>query len=329
MWNDTFTTLLHRIIVSENINDTLTELTAQPWVSLIELPSWIWVIPRTNLGQNRSQRLQPARVTWNTGRHLHTLTHKETLTWEAHGVGHHSHGETTIQPVDSSTSPTGASQDNNQPLPHHVAVTKTTPTTLKNALNTLQTSGDHARWLALEYLSGSVHEAVDRARYAVSYQVGLNGAPLFDDHTLERVTTELLYGQDGRTTSAIIRLINRSLHPDAFTKSDPAHTIKRAIYRDATDATRRTIAEPAVGTKIRAIAQELDTTNIDHIVATYRERHPQDRVSALRVQHALQAQREAGVEFAAEPSLETLVETYRFKIDPTADDSWENEGGHQ
>ena len=50
---------------------------------------------------------------------------------------------------------------------------------------------------------------------------------------------------------------------------------------------RRAIGDPHVGPKVRGLARELGTTDVDTIVAAYRRRWPGDHLAADRAGQAL------------------------------------------
>lgn len=292
-WLERFCGYLHKMNIATQAIETTRMLQHRNGAAVVVLPTWVWLVPLANVGERKSQFLLPARVTWDVPQVL-ALESALTANWTCEGLGYTQSGTLTIHPVDASDFSQGGSQDGATPLPSSVAAVRSSNAAARRVVGDLSEIGTSARWLALELLKPFVQKATDSARFSVASEIADNPAapPVFDEIVRDRVVTELLYGYDGDidgSTSRVWRMLDRCLEPGAFTKVDPMRYVHVAIGRDAIDATKRHLGDPRIGKRVRDLAREMNSRDVNRILERYRDLYPQDRIGLRRAEQALSA----------------------------------------
>ncbi len=251
---------------------------------------WAWGPPLIDVGRKcratGGQVYQlPIRVTW-AGGHLQVSSSGSLAParrdWAARGMGWALAGDSAVatEPHQSSHAEAGVT-------PHPVL--RRVPGDLQTSLAGLVEAGRLARWGFVMWLQPMVASALVKAHSAVRAEMGGAGrpsAPLVDQVKLEQLAGEMLFGC-GTTPSAVDRLLVLCAEPATFVRVDPLRYVRTAIRRDAATAIRRAIGDPHVGRKVRAVARELGTTDVDTVVQEYRRRWPGDHLAADRAVQAL------------------------------------------
>ena len=162
---------------------------------------------------------------------------------------------------------------------------------VRTVLDGLVERGREARWEFLLWLQPTVSSALVRAHSSIRAEMGDPAAgtlrgPLVDQVKLDQLRDQMLFGDDTHSAAAE-RLLTLCAAPGTFRRVDPLRYLTTAIRRDAMTTLRRAIGDPHVGPKVRGLARELGTTDVDTIVAAYRRRWPGDHLAADRAGQAL------------------------------------------
>lgn len=302
---------LHAIIVGRRAEELLADVDALPeetgvWVS----PSWVWLHSRVNVGRKErganGVRLRlPVRVDWSEGPlHLVPVGAPIVLHWTAAGLGHTGADALTV----SAVSYLMDDQVEEQPsgMPTSVAVPVISRMELVAELTRLAAAGHSARWEALEYLEPYITRALTLAQSSVAHEMSQTwGAyqAVVDATKLEAIRDQMLLGDESHP-GKVSQLLDRCLKPETFKKVEPLKYIKESLRRDANTEIRRAIGDPHIGAKIRRVARELSTRDVDTIVDEYRERYPKDRLSRDRAVAALSVAPDAMACWWALPSFQ-------------------------
>lgn len=115
-----------------------------------------------------------------------------------------------------------------------------------------------------------------------------DGVVIADWVSLETIADEMLVGTDEKPQGYTYdRLVAQCLAPDAFIDKEPSLHVKRVLHYEALYKLRTSVGDPKIGSKIRRLARELGTKDIDTIVETYRSRYPREGLSTKRAEAAL------------------------------------------
>jgi hypothetical protein len=253
---------------------------------------WMWREPKIPVGRKGRAKggasyALPIRVTWESGPlQLAKAGHSRLrYRWSAAGMGWNLSGIAGSVPLRHELPRCG--------FPGSAAVPAMTELTgdVRTALNGLVEHGRAARWEFLLWLQPTVSSALLRAHSSIRAEMGdpssgALGAPLVDQVKLDQLGDQMMFGDDTHS-SAAERLLKLCTSPGTFRRVDPLRYLTMAIRRDAITAVRRAIGDPHIGPKVRGLARELGTTDIDTIVVEYRRRWPSDHLAADRAEQAL------------------------------------------
>lgn len=110
-----------------------------------------------------------------------------------------------------------------------------------------------------------------------------------DQVSLEKLSSELLFGDDGgNDTSVVMRLVRRCATTAINQQPIPAY-LAANIFSAAEEAIRREIKDPHIGRKVRRVARSLRGANFEDVIAEYRKVHPKDELGRRRALAALSA----------------------------------------
>lgn len=296
-WNEQVTGLLERIALgkaAESIRpESLPEVGA-----IVELPTWTWAIAAIDVGAKdrgaNGERLQlPVQVGWQPGPVVvvpadgHVVLDNNVV-----GLGHTARGKTVVTATTGTVGTRTTPGEGNLSVPARVDV----GTRLRRALvarrEQLVDDGKLAYWQTIELLEPIVMSAIRRAEQHVTaeaYDGGVQGpGRALDAADLEAVTNRMLLGEDAKNPGAVQRLIGKcATAAGQFAKVDPQRFIVMAISRDAKAAVRKQVGDPHIGPKVRAMAKQLGTTDLDVLLPAYRQRYPADNLSFRRATDAL------------------------------------------
>lgn len=308
---------LHDMIVGDSAKELLDAPSDIPSHSgLFVAPSWVWRFPRIDVGHKginsdgEAVRL-PIRVTWTTSPVGFVTDSSVTASWQVNGMGHSGVGEThlaTTTSTDTIGRPLGLPEANE--LPDEVVLETMTKGELVEALTTLVENGKKAQWALLSQLQPFVEAAVESAHKVVSAEVSPNGQPVLDVTGRENIVTTLMFGDPDNTdgSSIVLNLIGRCKTPGTFVKVDPWMYMRKAISSAAESAIRRSINDPHIGRKVRRVAEEIGTRDVEAVLAEYNKRYPNDRLAKKRALAALNAGSDAMATWSPLPEVSPLSE---------------------
>lgn len=300
-------TSLHSLIVAERAAELLANPSLIPrrgglWVP----PSFMWAFPRIHVGhkgfnsEGDAVRL-PVRVSW-AGTPISIVTKGEQdEAWTYSGMGHTGVGSTKV------TADNGVLDEfipDGNTAPERGTVCLHYKSDLIRMLEDKVALGLEARWALMIQLEGYMESAVETAHRYVSVEVSHNGAPVLDETGRTSIVTTLMYGDDGSTEpSMVMRLLERCTLPSTFERVDPWRYMREAIASAAETAIRRAINDPHIGRKIRRLAAEMGTRDVDLVMAEYNERFPKDRLARKRADAALNAGSDVMASWSGLPEL--------------------------
>lgn len=282
----------HHIIAGQEAERLLADIDSLPeaagvWVA----PSWVWIysgikLGRKELSKNTGQRMRmPARAMWNTGTVVIVAEHASLhAMWSFAGLGHSGYGTTTV-----TTGSTTTDHTDHTTLPDRIEVEILTKHQIVARLEELVATGKQARWNAITYLETHVADSLRRAHHSVTMELAATAGEftvVVDDTKLETIADHMLLGDEAHP-GKVSQLLDRCLAPRTFENVEPLKYIKQTLRRDANTEIRRAIGDPHIGPKVRRVAADLGTRDLDTIIAAYRVRYPQDRLSSTRAAEAM------------------------------------------
>ena len=287
----TLTRNLHRSLVGDRAAELLKNVPALPRRGgVLVTPSWTWRFPRIDVGHkgynsDGERVLLPVRVTWDTSPVVVLERDEIFETGFAYsGMGVSGSGVSSI----TYTTEDVHANDTNE-VPDSLSVKIQYKGKVVEELERLVADGQQAQWDIMAQLMPFVETAVEATHRYVSAEVSPNGQPVLDTTGREHIVTTLMYGNDESGQSMILNLLDRCKQPGTFLKVDPWMFMRRAISSAAESAIRRSIQDPHIGRKIRRVAEEIGTTDVDIVVDEYNKRFPKDRLARRRAEKALSA----------------------------------------
>ena len=294
-WIDELCARLERVLVGRAADELLTgdasRLTGG--AALVTLPVWRWLPPRINMGRKTvradgATMLMPVRMTWGTSP-LVLVTGPVQADWSMLGLGHSGAGHVTLIPCEGAPVLTG----DEFPTDGELGVPPLSRTQLRARLGELSADGRQARWDALMSLETYVTRAVRTAVVSVSYDIagvpeGAQPAWVLDETASQGVADRMLLGTQTKK-GRVDNLIERCLEPGTFIRVDPLRYVVKDLHRCAEAEVRKTIGDPHIGRKIRAVHRTMPSASLQEIIAAYRARHPGDHLSTVRAERALTA----------------------------------------
>lgn len=271
--------------------------------ALVAMPTWTWATPAPDFHTGRKSRARdggtlrlPIRIEWDCGPVLLAVPGVQVIArWHAEGMGREASG-TTVIAVDPA-SPRPGVMDAAElavfdgKLPSVAVAESVTGTLLRRDLHRMVETGRSSRWEVISGLEESfVRNEVISAATRLSIDIfGPEWASpsSLDEVALDTICNNLVLGTEERA-SAVQRMWQRALRPEAFRRCDPLMWVRRSLRRDAEEEVRRAIGDPRVGSKIRAVSRELGSVNIDEVVEAYSQRYPADQVAGGRASRALE-----------------------------------------
>jgi hypothetical protein len=285
---------LHHLIVGTEAQRLLENTADLPrrgglWIP----PSWMWAYSNIHVGHKginsdgEAVRL-PVRVTWGTSPIGVLEKGEHTVSWSLAGMGHSATGLTDVEVANGVMDE--FIPDNNE-VPTRGIVCAHYKSDLIALLEQYVATGKEARWSLIMQLEGFVESAVETSHRLVSAEVSPNGAPVLDETSRQHIVTTLMYGEaeTDSSSSMVMRLLERCLLPGTFLRVDPWRYMREAIGSAAETAIRRTIQDPHIGRKIRKVAEQIGSRDIDLVTAAYNELYPRDRLARRRTEAALNA----------------------------------------
>ncbi len=261
--------------------------------ALVVTPVWRWLAPRIEMGRKTRRAdgatmLMPVRMAWGPSPLL-LVTEPVEVAWSMAGLGHTGAGSVRLVPCVGAPPRTG----DDFPTAGEVGVPPLTRRQLTDQLRALAADGDRARWDALMSLEHYVGRAVRSAVVSVSYDVSgaepdQTPAWVLDETGSQAVADRMLLGADG-TPGRVTFLLERCLSPSAFVRVDPLKYVVTDLHRAAEAEVRKTIGDPHIGRKVRAIHRTMPSASLADVIDAYRAKHPGDHLSTVRAARALTA----------------------------------------
>lgn len=289
-WIDELCARLERVLLGRVAEELLTTELPET-AALVVAPVWKWLAPRIDMGRKTRRAdgdtmLMPVRMTWQPSPVM-VLTAPTAAAWSMVGLGHSGAGEVKLVPVE------GACPDvtgEKFPTDGELEVELLPHRELLGRLRHLVADGKQARWDAVMSLEHYVNRAVHSAVVAVSYDVvgGDNPHPVLDDTAKQSVADRMLLGSE-EGPGRVGALLERCLRPGAFVKVDPLRYVVKDLHRSAEAEVRKTIGDPHIGRKIRAVQRTMPSASMQEVIAAYRRTHPGDHLSTARATKALTA----------------------------------------
>lgn len=298
-WIDALTRRLERVATGRAAQELL-DLGALPRrCAVAALPVWAWAPPVLDVGAKSRARdggtlSMPVRLEFAGGPvRLLAPGSPARVSFTAVGLGHRTSGQATLHPVCPGGPRVG--EDGRRlcggidslHLPERLWYPVLAGAQVRAELSRLAEEGHLARWEVVTSLERHVASAVGAAARRVSAEIGGPVREL-DETALAGLADELVLGT-GQGPGPVLRMVDRALEPGRFARVDPQRWVRVTLARDAEQALRRRLADPWVGAKIRAVARELGTEDVEAVVREYNRRHPRDRVAGGRVTSALEA----------------------------------------
>lgn len=295
-WMDRLCSNLAAMIAGRAAADLL-ESPLPEAAALAVLPSWLWAPPAVDVGAKSKARgggtlSLPVRLCWLPSPvQLIGAEEPTALTWTGSGLGTQGTGVLECTPIPAALAEDEApvSGGVDVAVPTRLSAPVYSRHELRSELNRLVEDGRMARWAIITDLEPYVTAAVASAARSAVNELGESDAVgLLDQPSLESLSDELLLGCD-EGPGPVHRLLEKALVPTTFARVDPQRWFRVALSRDAEQALRRRISDPWVGPRIRAVARDLGTEDVDAVIAAYNRIHPGDRVAVQRVSAALSA----------------------------------------
>lgn len=290
-WIDELCARLERVLLGRVADELLaSELPERG--ALVVAPVWKWLAPRIDMGRKTRRAdgdtmLMPVRMTWQPSPVV-VVTAPTAVAWSMVGLGHSGAGEVKVVPVDGACPQATREKF---PTDGELEVELLTQRELRARLGHLVADGRQARWDAVMSLEHYVNRAVHSAVVAVSYDVhGQSPGPelpwVLDETGKQAVADRMLLGS-GESPGRVAALLDRCLKPSAFVKVDPLRYVVKDLHRSAESEVRKTIGDPHIGRKIRAVQRTMPSAPMQEVIAAYRAAHPNDHLSTARATKAL------------------------------------------
>ena len=260
------------------------------------LPVFAWGHTTRDTGRKSisptGELLFPVKIRWlNVPGPVVVLHPKERLvvSWEALGnsdIG--PRGKTEIFPTDGSTV---ESYDATAPIPKEIYAPIFSKIEFRRTLDELVSDGRNARWEILHIFENNLRWNFERALQSVNVELGLDSMPVVDRAAGETIQNSILLGDDGRSDSLALRLIDRCLEGEAFSRVDPERYVRRALFSVAETAIRRYIGDPHIGRKVRRVSSQIRSDDVELITEEFARQNPNSKLGSNRAKAALSATR--------------------------------------
>lgn len=262
--------------------------------AILALPMFLFALDhgasgRKSTSQSRTSSdpvLMPARIQYDIDASVIFVPRGETLRipWRATAPGINESG---VLSVSCSTS---ISSFGHVYRPETAACAITVPATSEVARirAELVESGTQATWEAVDWATPIITSAVMRAhaqlKNSIAEETQTEPHDWIDAVTFDQLVDVMRFGDSARPGS-LHRLLHLACHPSAFEKVDPIKHAVAHLRRDAVQEVRAVIGDSRSGSKIRRLARELGTTDIEVIVNEYRDRYPDSRHPGRKTVH--------------------------------------------
>lgn len=286
------TVLMESILVGRAAEKALEEIELPSEGALWIAPRFGWMLSRIKVGRKElganGERLQmPVHLEWTEP--VRVVAEDETFVadWLTSSMGHLEHGSAQVSTSRSLYEPDVEVDEHSVPLT--VRLPLESEIEMRHRLAQLAEQGRHAMWELKMTWEPRVRSLVYKAHASSCIDISeFTGAEmvLLDRTAIDSVVDEFMYGVDD-DAGKMHRIFEKVLLPQSMQKVDPLRYINAAVRRDAAEAVRQKIGDNRTGRKIRAVARELDSPDLDAVVEAVRELYPRDKISVKRVHAAL------------------------------------------
>jgi hypothetical protein len=260
------------------------------------LPVFAWGHTNRDTGRKSNsptgELLFPVRIQWKSCEGPVIVLHAHeslSLLWEAVGsndVGQH--GRTEIVPTDGAASGVDVGMTS---VPHVIHAPILSGIQARRTLDDLASDGRSARWEILHIFENNLRWNFERALRSVNVELGLDSMPAIDRAASETIQNNILLGDDGRSDSLALRLINRCLEGEVFSRVDPERYVRRALFSGSESAIRRYIGDPHIGRKVRKVSDQIQSDDVNLITEEFSRQNPNAKLGSNRAKAALSATR--------------------------------------
>lgn len=109
-----------------------------------------------------------------------------------------------------------------------------------------------------------------------------------DKVALDELSTELLWGEEGKDDSTVLRMVERAA-TTSINNQPLGSWFDTNLRARCEEAVRRRIGDPHIGRKIRRLYREHNPTSLKELLELYARAHPSESVGPSRVLAALSA----------------------------------------
>lgn len=297
-WNEQITGLFERIAHGNAAQQV--QVPDGPG-ALVMLPTWTWAYSLIDVGRkdrhaDGSRLLLPVQVSWDLGSVLVVPEGQSVqVTYTAVGMGHMVSGSAKVSCSPGTAREEIIMADEGLPLPVSVVAPSFPSRRLRTKREELAADGQLSYWQTLQMLEDIARAEVRKAERIVAAESREHAGEYaaferaLDEISLESVDNVMLFGRSKDSPGPLARIVERAASSaGTFAKVDPQKWIVTAIRRDAKAEVRRHIGDPHIGPKVRALALELGTRDLEVLLPVYNRRYPADTLSDTRAQAALE-----------------------------------------
>ena len=262
--------------------------------SIATLPLFAWDRPDRDAGRKTrsatGELLLPVKIKWRGTPGSVVLLHareKIELSWTASGGSEiPSRGKTCVVPAEIATI---EAHEVYRAIPKVINAASLSRMETRRTLSDLASDGRNAQWEILRIFEENLRWNFERALRSVKTELGLGSFPVVDESAGEMIQNNILLGDEGSDDSLALRLINRCLEGEAFSRVDPERYVRRALFSAAETGIRRHIGDPHIGRKVRRVAEEINSDDADLVAEEFARQNPKSHVGSRRTKDALTA----------------------------------------
>lgn len=289
---------LHDILVGRVAQQMLDDKVELPAKGAIYVPpSYGWMFSAISVGRkdrdmNGDRMLMPVRLVWDKQIFImdaEKARRAKTLSWSTNSMGHDESGKCRVECAKTSDGEDVVTLSDSL-VPSEVTVPIVSRRELKNQLLELAEGRRSGYWNLASYFEPVAVILIKRAHSYLSKSVGLltgqEDRPLLDAVALEQIRTHFMY-DTYEEKGKFAMMIERVLDPSSMRKVDPLRYINAAMSRDAKENVRKALGDNRTGHRLRVLAADLGSTDIEVVVAAARQLWPKESIDVKRVDAAL------------------------------------------
>lgn len=283
LWFDGWASVSGRALYGECARALLDSGEVHGGQALVLLPLWDFVVPGINMGRKgRNISKFPVRRAWSAPMLLVDENARWSGEWLIDDMGVKESGSVSVVASGSGCSRTEVGTGETE-----VVAPVMPKRALVAELSSLAEDGELAWWELLMGFEGLVRSRVEQAHVALSIEVAGDSersTPLLDSRMLDSVVDRILFGSDNR--HPFKSLLARAMGDPSGRRADTLKYVSDSVRSMAWREIRRVSGDPNVGSKIRAVAREIGSSDVHEVLDAYNERE-KSHVSAVTVVRAL------------------------------------------